>query len=80
LDVSNEVPGDLAAIIAGAESDVELAEALGDDLAQFIAAARAALGDAGGDDYLRAAAEAGDWPKVAGEAASGLQPRLSKEA
>lgn len=79
-DLSNEVPGDLAAIIAGAESDAELAEALRDDLAQFISAARASLGGAGDDDYLREAAEAGDWSKVVAEAASGLQPRLSAEA
>jgi len=77
--LSNEVPGDLAAIIAGAESDAELAEALRNDLAQFISAARASLGGAGGDDYLREAAETGDWPKVVAEAASGLQPRLSSE-
>jgi DNA repair protein SbcD/Mre11 len=78
-DLSKEVPGDLAAIIAGAGSDTELAEALRDDLSQFISAARAALGDAAGDDYLREAAEAGDWPKVVAEAASGLQSRLSAE-
>jgi DNA repair protein SbcD/Mre11 len=76
----SEMPGDLAAIIAGAGSDAELAEALREDLAPFLSAARASLGDAGEDDLLREAAQAGDWSKVIGQAASGLQPRLSAEA
>jgi DNA repair exonuclease SbcCD nuclease subunit len=79
-EVSSEIPGDLAAIIAGATADEELAEALREDLAPFISAARASLGEAGEDDLLREAAQAGDWSKVIGEATSGLQPRLSVEA
>lgn len=79
-DVSSEIPGDLAAIIAGAASDAELAEALREDLAPFISATRASLGDADGDDFLREAAQAGNWSKVIGEAASGLQSRMSAEA
>ncbi len=79
LDIPDEIPGDLAAIISEAAADPELAEALREDLAPFISSARAALGDAGDDDVLRAAVEGGDWGRVIGEAASGLQPRLSTE-
>jgi DNA repair exonuclease SbcCD nuclease subunit len=79
MDVPEEVPGDLAAIISEAATDPELAEALREDLAPFISSARAALGDAGDDDVLRAAVERGNWAKLIGEAASGLQPQLSPE-
>ncbi len=80
LDIPEEIPGDLAAIISEAAADHELAEALREDLAPFISSARAALGNAGEDDVLRAAVERGDWAKLIGEAASGLQPQLSAEA
>jgi exonuclease SbcD len=79
VDVPDEIQSDLAAIISEAAADPELAEALREDLAPFISSARAALGDADGDDVLRAAVEGGDWAKVIGEAACGLQPRLSRE-
>jgi DNA repair exonuclease SbcCD nuclease subunit len=77
--VPDEISGDLAAIISEAATAPELAEALREDLAPFISSTREALGDAGDDDVLRAAVERGDWAKLIGEAASGLQPRLSTE-
>ncbi|MEO8455546.1 MAG: DNA repair exonuclease [Sphingomicrobium sp.] len=80
VETVDDIPSDLAAIIAEAPSDAELAEALREDLAPFISSARASLGDAGDDDVLRGAVESGDWSKVIGEAASGLQPRLSAGA
>lgn len=79
VNVPDEIPGDLAAIISEAAADPELAEALREDLAPFISSAQAALGDAGDDDVLRAAVERGDWARLIGEAASGLQPQLPAE-
>lgn len=76
----DEIPSDLAAILAGAAEAPELVAALKEDLAPFISAARATLGNASDDDVLRSAIENSDWRRAINQATAGLQARLTAGA
>jgi DNA repair exonuclease SbcCD nuclease subunit len=79
VQIAGEIPDDLTSLIGEAVASEELGEAMREDLAALISSARASLGEAGEDDALRRAVEAGDFARVIEEAASTLRPRLSGE-
>ena len=70
--------GDLGAMLAGAEVDPALAEALATELAPFLTASASAQPPE--PDDLRQAATDGAWHKIAAAAAAGLRARLSEPA
>jgi hypothetical protein len=76
--VATEQSGDLAAMLAGADSDSGLAAALAADLAPFLTAAAPALPPE--PDDLRQAATDGAWQRLACTAAAGLRARLASGA
>lgn len=76
--VTTEPSGDLAAMLAGADDDPGLADALAADLAPFLTAAAPALPPE--PDDLRQAATDGAWQRLAAAAAAGLRARLAAGA
>ena len=73
---ASEIGEDFVALIAEAPENAALVLALAEDLAPFLSAAHASLGEAEVDE-LRHAADAGDWPRLVNAATLALQSRLA---